>query len=161
MPPDQERRGDMSRAYSSDLRERVLDAVAAGRSARSAAAHFGIGTATVVRWVRRWRETGRADRPQAGPSRGVEARRACGLSTGPHCRQREPDSGRVADPSRPRAWGCRSPSVRSGASTRSTGVRLKKDRPCARVRRARRTDLPGSLGQMAACPRLDPFDTSC
>ncbi len=48
----------MSRAYSSDLRERVLDAVAAGRSARSAAAHFGIGTATVVRWVRRWRETG-------------------------------------------------------------------------------------------------------
>ncbi len=48
----------MSRAYSSDLRERVLDAVAAGRSARSAAVHFGIGTATAVRWVRRWRETG-------------------------------------------------------------------------------------------------------
>lgn len=48
----------MSRAYSLDLRERVLDAVAAGQSARSAAAHFGIGTATAVRWVRRWRETG-------------------------------------------------------------------------------------------------------
>lgn len=48
----------MSRAYSSDLRERVLDAVAAGQSARSAAVHFGIGTATAVRWVRRWRETG-------------------------------------------------------------------------------------------------------
>lgn len=48
----------MSRAYSSDLRERVLDAVAEGQSARSAAVHFGIGTATAVRWVRRWRETG-------------------------------------------------------------------------------------------------------
>ena len=48
----------MSRAYSSDLRERVLNAVAAGQSARSAAVHFGIGTATAVRWVRRWRETG-------------------------------------------------------------------------------------------------------
>ena len=48
----------MSRAYSLDLRERVLSAVAAGQSARSAAAHFGIGTATAVRWVRRWREKG-------------------------------------------------------------------------------------------------------
>ena len=48
----------MSRAYSSDLRERVLDAVAEGQSARSAAVHFGVGTATAVRWVRRWRETG-------------------------------------------------------------------------------------------------------
>ena len=48
----------MSRAYSLDLRERVLNAVAAGQSARSAAVHFGIGTATAVRWVRRWRETG-------------------------------------------------------------------------------------------------------
>jgi len=36
----------------------VLDAVEAGQSARSAAVHFGIGTATAVRWVRRWRETG-------------------------------------------------------------------------------------------------------
>ena len=48
----------MSRAYSADLRERVLGAVAAGSSARAAAARFGIGVATAVRWVRRWRETG-------------------------------------------------------------------------------------------------------
>ena len=48
----------MSRAYSADLRERVLDAVAAGHSARGAAARFGIGSATASRWVRRWRETG-------------------------------------------------------------------------------------------------------
>ena len=48
----------MSRAYSADLRERVLAAVAAGQSARGAAARFGIGPATASRWVRRWRETG-------------------------------------------------------------------------------------------------------
>ncbi len=48
----------MSRAYSADLRERVLDAVADGASARAAAARFGIGVATAVRWVRRWRDTG-------------------------------------------------------------------------------------------------------
>ena len=48
----------MSRAYSDDLRDRVLDAVAAGASARGAAARFGIGVATAVRWARRWRETG-------------------------------------------------------------------------------------------------------
>lgn len=48
----------MSRAYSTDLRDRVIDAVASGASARGAAARFGIGVATAVRWVRRWRETG-------------------------------------------------------------------------------------------------------
>lgn len=48
----------MSRAYSADLRERVLVAVEDGSSARAAAARFGIGVATAVRWVRRWRETG-------------------------------------------------------------------------------------------------------
>ena len=48
----------MSRAYSADLRERVLTAVAAGQSARGAAARFGIGPATASRWVHRWRETG-------------------------------------------------------------------------------------------------------
>ena len=48
----------MSRAYSADLRERVLAAVAAGQSARGAALRFGIGPATASRWVRRWRETG-------------------------------------------------------------------------------------------------------
>ncbi|MFV1968659.1 MAG: transposase [Pirellulaceae bacterium] len=47
----------MSGAYSSDLRGRVLDAVDAGSSARQAAARFGIGVATAIRWVRRWRET--------------------------------------------------------------------------------------------------------
>ena len=39
----------MSRACSDDLRDRVLDAVAAGSSARGAASRFGVGVATAVR----------------------------------------------------------------------------------------------------------------
>jgi transposase len=52
-----------------DLRGRVLDAVEAGSSARQAAARFGIGVATSIRWVRRWRETGeRTARKQGHPA---------------------------------------------------------------------------------------------
>ena len=60
----------MSGAYSSDLRGRVLDAVEAGSSARQAAARFGVGVATAIRWVRRWRKTGeRTARKQGHPIR--------------------------------------------------------------------------------------------
>jgi transposase len=48
----------MGRAYSADLRGRVIEAVEAGSSARSAAARFDVGVATAIRWVRRHRETG-------------------------------------------------------------------------------------------------------
>ncbi len=58
----------MGRAYSADLRERVLDAVSGGASARAAAARFGIGVATAIRWARRWRRTGeRTARKQGHP----------------------------------------------------------------------------------------------
>jgi len=58
----------MNGAYSIDLRGRVLDAVDAGSSARQAAARFGVGVATAIRWVRRWRETGeRTARKQGHP----------------------------------------------------------------------------------------------
>ena len=77
----------MSRAYSADLRDRVIGAVAAGASARSAAARFGIGVATAVRWVRRWRDTGeRAARRQGSPKRSaLDAHEAylLGLLDGP------------------------------------------------------------------------------
>ena len=60
----------MSGPYSSDLRRRVLDAVDGGSSARQAAARFGVGVATAIRWVRRWRETGeRTARKQGHPIR--------------------------------------------------------------------------------------------
>ena len=41
----------MARAYSHDLRVRVLDAVGAGLSRRAAAIRYRIGIATVIRWV--------------------------------------------------------------------------------------------------------------
>lgn len=58
----------MARALSVDLRVRVLEAGAAGGSARSLAKRFGIGISTAIRWLRRERETGeRAARRQGKP----------------------------------------------------------------------------------------------
>ena len=45
-------------SYDRALRGRVIAAVEAGASARSAAARFDIGVATAIRWVRRWRQDG-------------------------------------------------------------------------------------------------------
>ena len=41
----------MARAYSQDLRDRVIDAAFSGTSAGGAADRFGIGLATAIRWV--------------------------------------------------------------------------------------------------------------
>ena len=58
----------MARAYSQDLRDRVLAAVAEGGSSRGSAARFGIGIKTAIEWVRRARETGEtAARRQGQP----------------------------------------------------------------------------------------------
>ena len=46
------------RAYAMDLRERVVRAVAAGTPQSVVARAFGVGRATVERYVRRQRETG-------------------------------------------------------------------------------------------------------
>jgi transposase len=60
----------MARAYSQDLRDRVIDAALSGASARQAAARFGIGEATAIVWVRRAREAGdRSAHKQAQPRR--------------------------------------------------------------------------------------------
>jgi transposase len=49
----------MSRAYSIDLRERVVAAVEiGGLSCHRAAAQFGVGISTAIRWVERLRKTG-------------------------------------------------------------------------------------------------------
>lgn len=45
-------------AYSLDLRERLIDAVDAGGSARAAARRFQVSASTAVKWVQRKRETG-------------------------------------------------------------------------------------------------------
>ena len=56
----------MARAYSQDLRDRVIDA---GTSARAAAERFGIGVATAIVWVRRARRGERTARRQGQPKR--------------------------------------------------------------------------------------------
>ena len=57
----------MARAFSTDLRERVVAAVeAGGMSRRRAAAHFDVGVSTVIEWVRRFRETGSVEPGQMG-----------------------------------------------------------------------------------------------
>lgn len=69
----------MTKSLSDDLRVRVIGAVDAGLSRRAAAERFGVGTASAIRWVREWRETGSARaKPQGGDrrSRRIEAYRA-------------------------------------------------------------------------------------
>ena len=43
----------MARALSDDLRSRVLQASSDGLSARQAAARFGVGVSTAIRWIGR------------------------------------------------------------------------------------------------------------
>src|SRR5262249_10633806 len=50
----------MARAYSLDLRERVVRAVARGQSCRAVASTFGVSVASVVKWSQRFRSTGSA-----------------------------------------------------------------------------------------------------
>lgn len=60
----------MAKSLSDDIRVRVVEAVAAGASRRQAAARFGVGVSSAIRWVQGWRERGdvRA-RPQGGDRR--------------------------------------------------------------------------------------------
>ena len=57
----------MGRAYSNDLRERVVRAVVkGGLSCHQAAAQFGVAISTAINWVRRFRETGSVKPDQIG-----------------------------------------------------------------------------------------------
>ncbi len=56
----------MPRPYSQDLRERVIGAVAAGSSARSAARVFGVSESAAVKWAARWRRTGSVSAKRMG-----------------------------------------------------------------------------------------------
>src|ERR1700733_6063471 len=57
----------MGRAYSNDLRERVVRAVIKGGLSRhQAAAQFGVGISTAINWVQRFQETGSVKPAQIG-----------------------------------------------------------------------------------------------
>jgi transposase len=59
----------MGRAYSLDLRERVVAAVSAGASCRAVAATFKVSVASVVKWSQRFRTTGSAAAKPMGGNR--------------------------------------------------------------------------------------------
>ena len=48
----------MGKPYSMDLRERVVAAIAGGKSRHRAAKQFGIGISTAINWAKRLDETG-------------------------------------------------------------------------------------------------------
>jgi transposase len=48
----------MPRAYSKDLRTRVLGAVDKGMSAREASRIFAVSPASAIKWVQQWRRSG-------------------------------------------------------------------------------------------------------
>jgi len=55
----------MARAYSQDLRDRVIEARESGTSARKAAARFEVAVSTAIKWLGRLRDSGeRSARPQ-------------------------------------------------------------------------------------------------
>ena len=51
----------MPKAYSKDLRVRVLESVDKGLSARGAARIFSVSPSTAIKWVQSWRGSGTAE----------------------------------------------------------------------------------------------------
>ena len=60
----------MGTCLSNDLRRRVVGTVESGASCHEAAARFGVGVSSAIRWVRAWRDTGSVSaKPQGGDRR--------------------------------------------------------------------------------------------
>ena len=68
--PELIREADMGFFYGLDLRHRVVDAIAGGMSARSAAARFSVAPSTAINWHRRWRDTGSVEPARQGQPTG-------------------------------------------------------------------------------------------
>jgi transposase len=58
----------MPKPYSQDLRERVVAAVAGGKSRHAAAAQFAVSASSAIRWVRRWQASGEVSAKPTGGS---------------------------------------------------------------------------------------------
>jgi transposase len=64
---------EMPRAYSADIRARVIARVEGGGSRREAAEHYDVSPSTAVIWVKCFRETGRcAAKPRGGSTSPLE-----------------------------------------------------------------------------------------
>jgi len=63
----------MPRAYSADMRTRVIARVESGASRREAAEHYDVSPSTAVIWVKCFRESGRcAAKPRGGSTSPLE-----------------------------------------------------------------------------------------
>jgi transposase len=63
----------MPKAYSGDMRERVIGRVASGASRREAAEQFEVSASTAIIWVKCFEETGRcAAKPRGGSTSPLE-----------------------------------------------------------------------------------------
>jgi transposase len=57
----------MPKAYSGDLRERVIEAIEIGATRREAAERFEVSVSSAVKWVQRWRKSrSAAPKPRGG-----------------------------------------------------------------------------------------------
>jgi transposase len=64
----------MPKAYSGDLRVRVIEMVRAGASRREAAEAFAVADSTAVKWVQPWEESGSGEaKPRGGSVSPLEA----------------------------------------------------------------------------------------
>ena len=65
----------MAKAYSADLRKRVIGAIEEGMSTRAAARRYSIGGSTAGAWHRRWRDEGDGQaRKQGHANKGTQTR---------------------------------------------------------------------------------------
>ena len=127
----------MARAYSQDLRDRVIES---GGSARGAAERFGVGIATAIVWVRRAREGERRARKQGQPRRSkLDPHRdyLLGLI------EAEPDITIAEMQERLRSEAAVSASVGTiWTFLDRAGLTFKKDRPCMRAGPSGRPEPP-------------------
>lgn len=60
----------MGRAYSEDLRQRIVDAVDGGMSRRQAAALYKVSVSSAIRYVQRWHDSGTVEPSRMGQPEG-------------------------------------------------------------------------------------------
>src|SRR3974390_3581973 len=105
----------MPKAYSGDLRVRVIEMVQAGASRREAAEEFSVADSTAVKWLQRWEESGSAEaKPRGGSVSPLEAHATFILEGG----QAQPDATFVELLVVLKKWGIRT--SRSGFSAVTT-----------------------------------------
>ena len=63
----------MSRSYSEDLRQRIVNAVDGGISRRQAAEHYNVSVSSAIRYARRWRGDGQRSGGCDGRAQALEA----------------------------------------------------------------------------------------